>query len=108
MLPLLPAGPHGPRVDWMSTAFMAFRRDALEQAGGMDETFFIYSDEDRPAVPAPPGRLEDCLSPTLETVHFGGKSLTPGAAAPLLPGYADLFPKHLGPGAPWPCACCWP
>src|SRR5262249_27827637 len=32
-------------VDWLSGAFMMVRRAAIEQVGGMDETFFMFNED---------------------------------------------------------------
>ncbi len=94
---------HGPsqqirEVDWMSTAFMLFRREALNRVGLVDETFFIYSDE-----PDLQYRLERAgwkifYNPALKTIHFGGKSLNPWRRRRMVyRGYLLFFGKHRGP-----------
>ena len=64
-------------VDWMSTAFMLFRRDALEQVGLVDENFFIYSDETDLEYRLLKAGWKLFYLPEIKTIHFGGKSLQP-------------------------------
>ena len=86
-------------VDWMSTAFMAFRREALEQVGLVDEEFFIYSDETDLQYRLRQAGWKIVYLPTLRTIHFGGKSLSPWRRRHLFyRGLLLFFQKHLGPG----------
>lgn len=98
--PYYPSNPPGDRVqevDWISTAFMLFRREALQQVGFVDEEFFIYSDESDLQY-----RLRDAgwriyYYPALRTIHFGGKSLTPWTRRKMVyRGYLLFFRKHYG------------
>jgi N-acetylglucosaminyl-diphospho-decaprenol L-rhamnosyltransferase len=76
--PYYPSHPPGKsirQVDWMSTAFMTFRRDALEEIGLVDEEYFIYSDETDLQYRLQKQGWEIYYLPDLNTTHFGGKSL---------------------------------
>jgi GT2 family glycosyltransferase len=86
-------------VDWMSTAFMAFRREALESVGLVDEEFFIYSDETDLQYRLHKAGWKIVYLPELRTVHFGGKSLTPWRRRHLFyRGLLLFFQKHYGRG----------
>lgn len=100
--PYYPSHPPDDRareVDWMSTAFMAFRREALEQVGLVDEDFFIYSDETDLQYRLHQAGWKIVYLPDLQTIHFGGKSLTPWRRRHLVyRGKLLFFQKHY---APW-------
>ena len=64
-------------VDWISTAFMLFRRDALEEVGLVDEDFFIYSDEVDLEYRLWRAGWKLYYLPEVKTIHFGGKSMEP-------------------------------
>ncbi len=84
-------------VDWMSTAFMAFRRQALEQVGLVDEEYFIYSDETDLQYRLKQAGRKIVYLPDLQTIHFGGKSLTPWRRRHLVyRGKLLFFQKHYG------------
>lgn len=86
-------------VDWMSTAFMAFRRDALEQVGLVDEEYFIYSDETDLQYRLHQAGWKIVYLPDLQTIHFGGRSLNPWRRRHLVyRGKLLFFHKHY---APW-------
>lgn len=62
-------------VDWLGSACLLLRREALEDAGLLDEEFFIYGDEvDLQYRFKRKGWLVYYL-PAVYTVHFGGKSM---------------------------------
>lgn len=93
-------GPDGPvrRVDWLSTAFMLFRRDALEQVGLVDEDYFIYSDESDLQYRLHQQGWQIAYDPAIKTIHYGGKSLTPWRRRRMVyRGYLLYFRKHKGP-----------
>jgi len=99
--PLFPSHPPAldcREVDWMSTAFMLFRREALEQVGLVDEEYLIYSDETDLQYRLRQKGWRNYYLPALSTVHFGGKSLTPWKRRRLLHrGKLLFFRKHYGP-----------
>jgi GT2 family glycosyltransferase len=98
--PYYPSHPPGnalKEVDWMSTAFMAFRKDALDSVGSMDEEFFIYSDETDLQYRLKQKGYKIYYLPELETIHFGGKSLNPWRRRRLVyRGFLLYFHKHKG------------
>lgn len=100
---LRPTFPSAPRagqtkeVDWIGTAFMLFRRDALEAIGLVDERFFIYSDETDLQYRLRKAGWAINYLPELETIHFGGKSLEPWKRRRLIyRGHLLFFSKHKG------------
>ncbi len=99
--PNYPSHPRGDQilqVDWLSTAFMLFPKAALDQIQGMDEEYFIYSDEtDLQYRLVGQGGVIYYL-PELETIHFGGKSLDPWRRRRLMyRGRLLFFHRHRGP-----------
>jgi len=100
-LPALAEGAGPSRVDWVSGACMLVRRDAFEQAGGMDERFFLYWED------ADLCRRLDELGwrtiyfPDAEVVHAGGRSSVHAYRESLAAFHTSalkLFRKH----ARWP------
>lgn len=84
-------------VDWMSTAFMTFRRAALFETGLVDERYFIYSDESDLQLRMWKAGWKIYYLPEVETIHFGGKSVTPWKRRRLVyRGYLLFFSKHRG------------
>lgn len=75
------AKPHVPgkvgikEVDWINGAFLMVKRTAIEQAGAMDEDFFLYAEEAEWC-----GRLHKvgkiCLYGDLEIIHLQGGTAT--------------------------------
>ena len=100
-LPALAEGAGTSHVDWVSGACMLVRRDAFDQAGGMDERFFLYWED------ADLCRRLDELGwrtiyfPHAEVVHAGGGSSVHAYRESLAAFHASalmLFRKH----ARWP------
>ena len=84
-------------VDWMSTAFMTFRREALFGIGLVDEQYFIYSDESDLQLRMRKAGWKIYYLPDLETIHFGGRSLNPWKRRRLVyRGYLLFFTRHRG------------
>lgn len=84
-------------VDWMSTAFMTFRKDALDAVGLVDEQYFIYSDETDLQFRLKQRGWKIYYLPDLETIHFGGKSLNPWRRRRLVyRGFLLYFRNHYG------------
>ena len=85
-------------VDWMSTAFMLFRLDALKQVGLVDEEYFIYSDEPDLEYRLWKAGWKIYYLPEINTIHFGGKSLEPWRSRKLkYRGRLLFFRKHRSP-----------
>jgi GT2 family glycosyltransferase len=96
--PFYPSHPRGREileVDWMSSAFMLFRREALFDVGLVNEEFFIYSDESDLQYRMKNAGWKIYYLPDLDTIHFGGKSLNPWRRRRLVyRGYLLFFTKH--------------
>lgn len=95
-----PSHPRGKallEVDWMSTAFMTFRKEALEAVKLVNEEYFIYSDETDLEYRLVKAGWKIYYLPELETVHFGGKSLNAWRRRRLVyRGYLLFFRNHRG------------
>ena len=61
-------------VDWMLGACMMIRRDTLDDIGGMDETFFMYSEEVDWCWRAKQAGWAVYYLPEAQVVHDGGQS----------------------------------
>ncbi len=94
---------HGPcaevrEADWMSTAFMLFRREAVAQVGFVDERYFLYSDETDLQYRLKQAGWQIYYLPDLNTVHLGGRSSTSWRRRPMVyRGKLLFFCKHYGP-----------
>jgi len=65
-------------VDWMSSASIVVRREAIEGIGLVDEEYFIYSDETDWQYRLWRAGWQVWYLPQVTTVHFGGGSFQPG------------------------------
>jgi N-acetylglucosaminyl-diphospho-decaprenol L-rhamnosyltransferase len=93
--PTYPPPDYPCEVDWLSTAFMMFRRDALEQVGLVDERFFIYSDETDLQYRLHQAGWKMYYLPKTTIIHFGGKSMQPWKSRKLkYRGRLLYFIKH--------------
>ena len=61
-------------VDWIGGAALLARRAAIEQAGLLDEHYFMYSEETDWCYRIKQCGWEICYLPTASVVHFGGQS----------------------------------
>lgn len=98
--PYYPSHPPGQTcrtVDWMGTAFMSFRRSALEAVGPVDEAFFMYSDETDLQYRLRAAGWAIVYLPDIATIHYGGKSSSPWNRRHLIyRGKLLFFQKHYG------------
>ncbi len=91
-------------VDWISGACMLMRRDALEDIGLLDESFFLYYEETDWCKRAGEAGWEVRHLPTVSIVHIGGSSVAVSGQETLsglsLGFYTDsrriYFRKHYG------------
>ncbi len=78
-------------VDWISGAFLMVKRKSIEQAGLMDEDFFLYAEEVEWC-----SRLKKsgplCIFGNLHIIHLEGGSINREQNAPEK-GYHNLFDK---------------
>ena len=65
-------------VDWISSASIMVRREAIEQIGLIDEEYFIYSDETDWQYRLWQAGWKVYYLPDATTIHFGGGSFEPG------------------------------
>jgi GT2 family glycosyltransferase len=61
-------------VDWVTGAAMMVRREVVQEVGGLDEGFFMYSEELDWCRRIRNGGWEIAYTPTAEIIHYGGKS----------------------------------
>ena len=102
-LPALAEGVGTSRVDWVSGACMLVRRDAFDQAGGMDERFFLYWEDADLCRRLGELGWRTIYFPDAEVVHAGGRSSVHAYRESLAAFHASalmLFRKH----ARWPAS----
>jgi len=61
-------------VDWVAGAAVMVRRDVVEQVGGLDESFFMYSEELDWQRRIKAAGWEVVYFPEAKIIHYGGKS----------------------------------
>jgi GT2 family glycosyltransferase len=66
------------QVDWISSASIVVRREAIEGIGLIDEEYFIYSDETDWQYRLWQAGWKVYYLPEVTTIHFGGGSFKPG------------------------------
>jgi N-acetylglucosaminyl-diphospho-decaprenol L-rhamnosyltransferase len=66
-------------VDWMSSASILVRREAIEDIGLIDEEYFIYSDETDWQYRLWQSGWKVYYLPEVTTIHYGGGSFEPGS-----------------------------
>ena len=89
-------------VDFMSTAFMLFSREALNDVGLVDEDYFIYADETDLQYRLKEKGWKIFNIPDVKTIHFGGKSLDPWKRRKMVyRGYLLFFQKHYSGWQTW-------
>ena len=83
-------------ADWLVGAFLAVRASAVEQIGGLDERFFLYSEETDWCYRLKQAGWDVRHLPLMEVLHHGGGYSRPELAAHL--SYSKLLfaRKHLG------------
>jgi N-acetylglucosaminyl-diphospho-decaprenol L-rhamnosyltransferase len=62
-------------VDWLCSACLLLRREALQDVGLLDEEYFIYGDEVDLQYRLKKAGWQVYYLPSAHTVHFGGRSL---------------------------------
>jgi hypothetical protein len=62
-------------VEWIGSACLLLRRDALNQVGLLDEEYFIYGDEADLQYRLIQGGWRVYYLPNVTTVHYGGRSM---------------------------------
>jgi N-acetylglucosaminyl-diphospho-decaprenol L-rhamnosyltransferase len=77
----LPAGPEPQTVDWLVGAALFVRRAALDQVGGFDEGYFMYSEELDWCRRASAAGWQAIYLPAAQVIHYEGKSSEQAVAA---------------------------
>jgi len=90
------------RVDWIQGACMLARRAAIEQAGPMDEQYFMYNEEIDWCMQMWRAGWEVWYLPEARIVHYGGQStrqIRHAMVQALYRSKVRFFRKHYGPAA---------
>jgi N-acetylglucosaminyl-diphospho-decaprenol L-rhamnosyltransferase len=83
-------------ADWLTGAFLLVRGEAVRAAGGMDERFFLYSEETDLCLRLHRAGWEVRHLPVMTIRHHGGTSQTPFLAAQLCRSKLLYAAKHYG------------
>jgi N-acetylglucosaminyl-diphospho-decaprenol L-rhamnosyltransferase len=85
-------------VDWLGSACLMLRREALDQVGLLDEGYFIYGDEADLQYRMKKAGWSIYFLPGATTVHFGGRSLDRWRRRKMVyRGKMLFFQKNYGP-----------
>lgn len=86
------------RCDWTTGSCLLVRRDLYEELGGMDERFFLFSEEPDLCLRARRRGWETWHLPTITLIHHGGGSEadSPSLAAQLVTSKRLYLEKHAG------------
>jgi GT2 family glycosyltransferase len=83
------------RCDWTSGSAMLVRAEVLRVTGGMDESFFLYSEEPDLSLRALRAGWTTMHLPVLTVVHFGGnEAASPRMSAQLAYSRSQYMAKH--------------
>ena len=93
---------HEQSADWLSGSFLLARREAVEQAGGMDERFFLFSEETDWCRRVRTAGWDIRHLPTLRLTHHTGRTERPDLFAQNSYSKVLYARKHFRP--PWPAA----
>jgi N-acetylglucosaminyl-diphospho-decaprenol L-rhamnosyltransferase len=88
-------------VDWVVGASMLARHEAIEEIGGLDESFFMYSEEMDWCYRLKQAGWRVAYMPQAQVVHYGGESSRQVAAAQHIHFQRSkirYFRKHWGSG----------
>lgn len=83
-------------ADWLTGAFLLVRGEALRAVGGMDERFFLYSEETDLCLRLHEAGWDVRHLPTMTIRHHGGTSESPALAAHLCRSKLLYTAKHHG------------
>jgi GT2 family glycosyltransferase len=85
------------QVDWICSACLLVRRSAVEQVGGADKAYFMYSDETDLQYRLRQAGWKAYYLPDVKTIHFGGQSASHWRRRKLIyRGKLLFFKKHYG------------
>jgi N-acetylglucosaminyl-diphospho-decaprenol L-rhamnosyltransferase len=85
-------------VDWVVGAFLAVRREALERVGGLDERFFLYSEEEDWCLRIRAAGWDIRHLPSLRVVHHCGGYGSVDLKVQLTHSKLLFAEKHFEPG----------
>jgi hypothetical protein len=88
-------------VDWITGCLMLIRREAIDEVGGMDESFWMYSEDTDWCYRLRQGGWRIVHLPSVRAIHEGGAStrqMPVEMAAQLNRGKLRFFAKHYGTG----------
>jgi N-acetylglucosaminyl-diphospho-decaprenol L-rhamnosyltransferase len=88
---------HEQSADWLSGSFLLARREAVEQAGGMDERFFLFSEETDWCRRVRTAGWDIRHLPTLRLTHHTGRTERPDLFAQNSYSKVLYARKHFGP-----------
>ena len=84
-------------VDWIGSACLMLRREALNQVGLLDESYFIYGDEADLQYRLKKAGWEIYFLPEAHTIHYGGRSMNRWSRRKLVyRGKILFYRKHYG------------
>jgi hypothetical protein len=95
--PSYPPNKSGGNVDWVGGACLVVRRRVLEQIGGLDERYFMYTEETDWCFRARQAHWQIRYCPTHRVIHYGGASTAQASAAMKSELYKSkllFFEKH--------------
>jgi N-acetylglucosaminyl-diphospho-decaprenol L-rhamnosyltransferase len=85
-------------VDWMGSACLMLRRDALDQVGLLDEEYFIYGDEADLQFRLKKAGWQNYYLPHATTIHYGGGSMNRWSRRRMVyRGHMLFYQKNYGP-----------
>lgn len=87
-------------VDWLQGAALMVRREVIQQVGGFDEAFFMYSEELDWQRRIKDGAWEIVYYPEARIIHYGGKSSEQSVASRDIHFHSSkirYFRKYHGP-----------
>jgi GT2 family glycosyltransferase len=95
----LPARPHtlARKVPWVLGAALAIRRDAFQEVGGFDESFFMYSEEVDRGYRQQAAGWQNHWAPVTTVVHVHGASTIQRRADMAIRTYTstkDFYRRH--------------
>jgi hypothetical protein len=103
LLALLGRSPHDwstdqvQEVDWVSGACLMARREAIEQAGALDEAMFMYFEDNDWCLRFRRRGWKVFYVPEVSITHLGGGSAAQGAVRSYDQSLRHFYRKHYGP-----------
>ncbi|HRQ40422.1 MAG TPA: glycosyltransferase family 2 protein [Chloroflexota bacterium] len=89
-------------VDWMGSACLMVRRQALDTVGLLDEEYFIYGDEADLQYRLKKAGWKNYYLPQATTIHYGGRSMNRWSRRKMVyRGHMLFFQKNYGPLRTW-------